>query len=80
MTIKERVLEKIDRLDEVGLERIERHIDEEMQEKIARQLAALRAVTGILSEPDDIAAFEEATRRRSLFDGRRLDLEPNDRA
>lgn len=76
-------LEKQLRQEDQKRRELELRLDHERREadrarKIERQLAALRAVAGMISDPDDVAAFAEATRRRPLFGGRTLDLEPDD--
>ena len=92
MTIKERIIEQLDELDEAQLAAIEEQIkgsrrkgsrrenEAEKQERIKRQLEALQAVAGVLSDPKDYAEFEKHARRRSLFGGRKLDLEPDEEA
>ena len=85
MTTKERIIRHLDGLDEGQLEAIEEQIkwskresEAEKQERIKRQLEALRSVAGILSDPEDYAEFEKHARRRSLFGGRQLGLEPDE--
>ncbi len=87
MTIKERIIERLDELDEVQLAAIEEQIkgfepenEVEKQERIKWQLEALHNVAGMLSDPEDYAEFEKHARRRSLFGGRTLGLEPDKEA
>ena len=84
MTIKERIVEQLDGLDEGQLAAIEKQIqrfrlesEADKQARIKRQLEALHSVAGMLSDPEDYAEFEKHARRRSLFGGRKLDLEPD---
>ncbi len=58
--------------------RREREDEFEKQKRIERHLEALRSVAGMLSDPEEIAAFEEATRRHPLFRGRELGIEPDE--
>lgn len=85
MTIKERIIERLDTLDETQLAALEEQLSQrksesevEKQERIKHQLEALHAVAGMLSDPEDYAEFEKHARRRSLFGGRKLDLEPDE--
>ncbi len=79
-TLKERVLKRIEKMDEETLEKLELRLDELTKpspEEIERRLEAWRGIFGLLSDPEDYAEFEEHARRRSLFGGRTLDLEPD---
>ncbi len=85
MTTKERIIEQLDELDEIQLEAIEKQIkgskresEPEKQERIKRQIEVLHSVAGMLSDPKDYAEFERHARRRPLFGGRTLDLEPDE--
>ena len=51
-------------------------VDEE--ERVRVQLEALNEVAGLLSDPDEFAEWERYARRRSLFGGRTLGLEPDE--
>ena len=48
------------------------------EERIQAQLEALNEVAGLLSDPDEYAEWERYARRRSLFGGRTLGLEPDE--
>ncbi len=77
MTVKERVIEQLEELDETELLEVEKDLQSRAtQARIKRQLEALRAVAGIITDPEDVAAFEEATKRRPFFGSRELDIEP----
>ncbi len=85
MTAKEKIIRRLERLSEAELRALEAELEgryplshPSKEERIKRQLEALRAVTGILSDPEDIRAFEEATRRRPLFRQYERDEEPTD--
>ncbi len=77
MTVKERVIEQLEELDETELLEVEKDLQSRAtQARIKRQLEALCAVAGIITDPEDVAAFEEATKRRPFFGSRKLDIEP----
>ncbi len=77
MTVKERVIEQLEELDETELLEVEKDLQSRTtQARIKRQLEALRAVAGIITDPEDVAVFEEATKRRPFFGSRELDIEP----
>ena len=48
------------------------------EERVRAQLEALNEVAGLLSDPDEYAEWERYARRRSLFGGRTLGLEPDE--
>ncbi len=77
MSVKERVIRQLEKLDEARLGALEQQLAEELGAP-ERQLRAWRSIYGLLSDPEDYAAFEKASRRRSLFGGRTLNLEPDD--
>ena len=78
-TVKERLIDLIEGMDEAQLLEVEKFIDElEKEERIKRQLEALHNVAGMLSDPEEYAEWEKHTRRRPLFGGRTLDLEPDE--
>ncbi len=76
MTVKERVMKRVEKLDETKLLKLEREIDklEEPTLSVEEELQLWNELAGTLSDPEDEAAFEEASRRRSLFGGRTLDF------
>ena len=77
MTVKERVIEQLEKFDETELSEIEKDLQSRVtQARIKRQLEALRAVAGTITDPEDVAAFEEATKRQPFLGSRELDLEP----
>ena len=77
MTVKERVIEQLDEFNEAELLEVEEDLRSRAnQARIKRQLEALRAVAGSITDPEDVAAFEEATKRRPFFGSRELDIEP----
>jgi hypothetical protein len=79
VTVKERIIERIEKMSEAELLEIEKDLAaREAQVRIRRQLEALEEVAGMLSDPKEYALFEEAARRRSMFGGRTLDLEPDE--
>ena len=87
MTIKERIVKQLDGMDEAELAVLEEQIkrakrqsetEEEKQARIERQLKAFRGIVGLLSDPEEYAEFEKHARRRPLFGGRTLDLEPDE--
>ena len=81
MTIKERIIRRIDKLERAELEALEARLDEITKpspEEIERRLAAWRGIYGLLSEPEEYAEFEKHARRRPLFGGRTLELGPDE--
>ena len=78
-TVKERLIDLVETMDEAQLLQMEKLLETfAKEERIKRQLEALRNVAGILSDPEEYAEFEKHARRRSLFGGRTLDLEPDE--
>ena len=76
-TLRERILERIEKMDEAELLEVERVIDDiRRRALLEHRIALLRQVTGIISDPEDIRVLEEETRRRSIYGDRPLDLEP----
>ncbi len=76
MTVKERIIERLAGMDETQLLKLEKELDElEEGARIERQLEALKQVAGIISDPEDVAALEQATRRRPFFGGPYANLE-----
>lgn len=69
--IADRDLEEFRLLDELAAP-----VGEE--ERVRVQLEALNEVAGLLSDPDEYAEWERYARRRSLFGGRTLGLEPDE--
>ena len=64
-------------MDEAQLLETEKLIEElKKEERIKRQLEAFHNIFGIITDPEEIAALEEATRRRPFFGDRKLDIEP----
>lgn len=87
MTIKERIIERLDEMNESQLAALEQQLERsrlenedevEKQRRIERQLEALRNIVGMLSDPEEYAEFEKHARRRPLFGGRKLDIEPDE--
>jgi hypothetical protein len=83
MTVKERVMKRIEDLGEAQLERLEQRLEEFAAapvsgEAIRRRLDAWEGIFGMLSDPEDYAEFEKLARRRPLFGGRTLELEPDE--
>ena len=87
MTIKERIIERLDAMDEAELAALDQQLERSKREheseadkrvRIERQLEAFRSITGMLSDPEEYAEFEKHARRRPLFGGRTLDLEPDE--
>lgn len=79
-SLKERIIRRVEKLDNDELEVLEAQLDELTKpspEEIERRLAAWRGIFGMLSDPKEYAEFEKYARRRSLFGGRTLDLEPD---
>ncbi len=76
MSVKERVMRQLEKLDESQLLELERQLDDLREKRIDRQLKALRAVAGTISDPEDVAPLEEATKRQPFFGSRELNLEP----
>lgn len=77
MTIQERVLEQVKALDEAELLQLEQTLQDLHKEPLSPEdkTALWRPLIGMLDDPDDLAAFEEATARRPLFDNRTLELD-----
>ena len=76
MTTKEKIIKHLDTLDESRLAALEKDlgiVDRDLEEEF-RLLDELAAPMG----EEESAAFNEAVRRRPLFGGRRLELEPDD--
>ena len=72
-------------MDETELVVLEKQLTEKLEgpsgklakeERMKRQLEALREVVGTITDPEDIAAFEEAAKRRPFFRSRKLDIKP----
>lgn len=75
--LRERVLERIAKMDEAELLEVEKVIaDVQRHSLVEHRIALLRQVTGIISDPEDMRLLEEETRRRSIYGDRTLDLEP----
>jgi len=76
-TLRERILERIEKMDEAELLEAEKVIDDiRRRALLERRIALLRQVMGIISDPEDIRVLEEETRRRSIYGDCPLDLEP----
>ncbi len=70
MTMKERLIRRIETLNEDELEALEARLDEITKpspEEIERRLAAWRGVFGLLSDPEEYAEWEKLAHRRPLF-------------
>lgn len=83
VSLKERVIRRVEKLDDDELVVLEAQLDELTKpspDEIERRLAAWRGIFGMLSDPAEYAEFEKYARRRSLFGGRRLDLKPDEEA
>lgn len=81
MTVKETIIEQLDRMDEAALVALKKQLDEMTKpspEEVERRLEAWRGIFGMLSDPEEYAEFEKHARRRSLFGRRTLDLEPDE--
>jgi hypothetical protein len=84
MTIKEQVLETIEQLNDAALSQLlekARELEQEDKVKKQKDIEEKIALWKALAEPDDSidwTEFDEATKRRSLFGGRTLDLEPDE--
>lgn len=83
MTTKERIIEQLERMDEAKLVALEEQLREANvsdgdEERARAQLEALNELAGLLSDPEEYAEWEKHARRRSLFGGRALDLEPDE--
>lgn len=75
MTVKERVIEQLDEFNEAELLEVEEDLRSRAnQARIKRQLEALRAVAGSITNPEDVAAFEAATKRQFSFVGYTLGI------
>ena len=74
MTIKERIIEQLDALDEVQLAAIEEQL---RVLGLKEEFRVLDELAGPMSE-EDKAAFEAMTHRRSLFGSRKLGVRPDD--
>jgi hypothetical protein len=78
MTVKERVLKRVEELDEARLLELERALRAKdkpaptLEEELRLWDELARTLEG--ASPEDRAAFEEATRRRPLFGGRQAEL------
>lgn len=78
MTVKERIIEKLEGLDEARLLELEGRLDElQADTPLERKLRLLDAVADILADPEDYAEFEREARRRPIYGSRALDLEPD---
>ncbi|CAN5874016.1 hypothetical protein BH24DEI2_BH24DEI2_16720 [soil metagenome] len=76
-TVKERLLDLVETMNETQLLELEKLLDDlAKKERMERQLEALRNIAGIITDPEEIAALEQATQRRPFFGNRELDLEP----
>ena len=81
ITIKERIIKRLETLDQAELEALETQLDEITKptpEEIERRLEAWRGIFGLLSDPEEYAEFEKHARRRPLFGERTLDLGPDE--
>ena len=67
MTVKERVLKRVEKMDETKLLKLEHEIDklDKPSLSVEEELQLWSELAGTLSKPEDAAAFEEASRRRS---------------
>lgn len=78
MTTKERIIQRIERLDEAHLLKLEQEIAALAPASplsVSEELRLWRELAGTLSDPEDLAIFETAARRRPLFKGRAVGLE-----
>lgn len=75
MTVKERVMRRIEQLDDAQLERLERDLVG-FGTGLEEEFRLLEELASPMSEADRLA-FEASARRRPLFGGRSLDLEPD---
>lgn len=81
MTTKERLIRRIERLNQTELEALEAQLDTIIKpspEEIERRLGAWRGIFGLLSDPEEYAEFEKYARRRPLFGERSTDLSDKD--
>ncbi|WMT57466.1 hypothetical protein [Truepera radiovictrix] len=76
-------MRRIEQLDEAQLEQLERGLLEQCEHhanaitpELAEEFQLLEELAAPMSEPDR-QAFEASVRRRPLFGGRSLDLEPD---
>ena len=76
MTVKEKILERLEAMDEVQLTALERYLQSPEYVKLEEEFRLLDELAAPMSE-EDKAVFEEATRRRPLFGDRELTLEPD---
>ena len=77
MTLKERVIEHVEEMDEATLLKFVQELDEaKKQARLERQLKALEEIAGIITDPEEIEALEQAVQRRPFFGDRKLDIEP----
>jgi hypothetical protein len=70
VTLKERVLKRIEAMDEAELTRLEAHLERvapPSEEELERRLQAWRGIFGMLSDPAEYAEFEKHAARRPLF-------------
>lgn len=81
MKIRESLIQKIEKMDEGEMAKLSDFLNHQknVSEKVLeRRLSAWRGIYGLLSDPDEYAAFEAAAQRRPLFGGRGPDLEGDD--
>lgn len=79
MTVKERIIRRLENLDEGQLLEVEQKVNAldlstprgtaRPKLSVEEEMRLWESLAGMLSDPEDYAAFEEAARRRPLFGG-----------
>ena len=77
MSVKEKIVEHLDAMNEAELTTLERQLRKSKSEKLEEEFRLLDILAEPMSEEDQ-AVFEENVRRRPLFGNRKLEMEPDD--
>ena len=77
MTIKERIIERLDGMNEAQLKALDQQLEETKRENLEEEFRLLDELAAPMTREQQ-ALFEEAVMRRPLFGGRKLELEPDD--
>ena len=77
MTIREKIVEQLDDMNEAELAALEQFLRRSRERKLEEEFRLLDILAEPMSEEDQ-AVFEENIRRRPLFGNRKLEIEPDD--
>ena len=77
MSVKEKIVEQLDDMNEAELAALEQFLRKSKERKLEEEFRLLDTLAEPMSE-EDRAVFEENIRRRPLFGSRKLEIEPDD--